>query len=69
VVTIRRRSIVLALGATLAVALAACIAGAASAAPNAPDPATGFLLNGRQLTPQGAQVDLGKLPHGRRGHG
>ncbi len=37
---------------------------AAAAAPNAPDPATGFLLNGRQLTPQGAQVKLGNFPTG-----
>ena len=36
----------------------------ALAAPNAPDPATGFLLNGRQLTPQGAQVRLGNFPTG-----
>lgn len=58
--TIRRLSFMLALAA----ALAACFAGAAPAAPNAPDPATGFLLNGRQLTPQGTQVGLGNFPTG-----
>ena len=48
--------------------LAAMVAGSlvcvANAAPNVPDPATGFLLNGRQLTPQGAQVRLGNFPTG-----
>ena len=36
----------------------------AHASPNVPDPDTGFLLNGRQLTPQGAQVELGNFPTG-----
>jgi DNA-binding beta-propeller fold protein YncE len=36
----------------------------ALATPNAPDPATGFLLSGRQLTPRGAQVTLGNFPTG-----
>ena len=48
----------------LAVTAAGSFAGAAKAAPNVPDPATGFLLNGRQLTPQGAQVRLGNFPTG-----
>ena len=48
----------------LVAVLAAWSPGPAQAAPNAPDPATGFLLNGRQLTPQGAQVDLGNFPTG-----
>jgi len=60
--TIRRLSTA-ALPALL-VALAGVIAGPAPAAPNVPDPATGFLLNGRQLTPQGAQVRLGDFPTG-----
>ena len=48
----------------LIVTLGGVFAGLAQAAPNAPDPATGFLLNGRQLTPQGAQVRLGNFPTG-----
>ena len=48
----------------LAVMAAGSFAGIAKAAPNVPDPATGFLLNGRQLTPQGAQVRLGNFPTG-----
>ena len=48
----------------LVVALGAVFAGLAQAAPQVPDPATGFLLNGRQLTPQGAQVRLGDFPMG-----
>ena len=32
--------------------------------PNTPDPATGFLLNGRQLAPQGVQGALGNFPTG-----
>ena len=58
--TIRRHSLSLVLVALVA----AFSAGAAQAAPNAPDPASGFLLNGRQLTPQGAQVGLGNFPTG-----
>jgi len=58
--TIRRLSLMLVLVAVLA----ATFSGAAQATPNAPDPATGFLLNGRQLTPQGAQVGLGNFPAG-----
>ena len=46
------------------VLLAGLASASALAAPNAPDPATGFLLNGRQLTPQGAQVALGNFPTG-----
>ena len=34
------------------------------AQPTAPDPSTGFLLNGRQLVPEGTQVTLGSLPSG-----
>ena len=58
--TIRRLSLTL----VLVVVTAGCAAASAAAAPNAPDPATGFLLNGRQLTPQGAQVTLGDFPTG-----
>jgi DNA-binding beta-propeller fold protein YncE len=45
-------------------AASALACASALAAPNTPDPATGFLLNGRQLTPQGAQVALGNFPTG-----
>ena len=48
----------------LFVALGAVVAATSGAAPTVPDPATGFLLNGRQLTPQGAQVRLGNFPTG-----
>jgi DNA-binding beta-propeller fold protein YncE len=48
----------------LVVASTGLSAAVAPAAPNAPDPATGFLLNGRQLTPAGAQVGLGNFPTG-----
>jgi DNA-binding beta-propeller fold protein YncE len=48
----------------LAAMVAGSFAGVAKAAPNVPDPSTGFLLNGRQLTPQGAQVRLGNFPTG-----
>src|SRR5674476_517244 len=48
----------------LIVTLGGVFAGLAQAAPNAPDPYTGFLLNGRQLTPKGAQVSLGNFPTG-----
>jgi DNA-binding beta-propeller fold protein YncE len=48
----------------LFVALGGVFAGAPQAAPTVPDPAIGFLLNGRQLTPQGAQVGLGNFPTG-----
>jgi DNA-binding beta-propeller fold protein YncE len=58
--TVRR----LALSFTLAALVAACFCASAPAAPNTPDPATGFLLNGRQLTPRGAQVTLGNFPTG-----
>jgi DNA-binding beta-propeller fold protein YncE len=58
--TVRR----LTLMSALVVVLAGCVAGPAQAAPNAPDPSTGFLLNGRQLTPQGVQVALGNFPTG-----
>ena len=60
--TSRRLSLILMCAAvTLATGFTSC---PAHANPNAPDPATGFLLNGRQLTPQGAQVDLGNFPTG-----
>ncbi|MEI8083582.1 MAG: hypothetical protein WCI74_17230, partial [Actinomycetes bacterium] len=36
----------------------------AGATKNVPDPATGFLLNGRQLVQQGTQVTLGNFPTG-----
>ena len=36
----------------------------AKAQRTAPNPSTGLLLNGRQLTPQGAQVALGNFPTG-----
>src|SRR5450830_707132 len=49
---------------TLVAVLAGGSAGSALATPNIPDPATGFLLNGRQLTPKGAQVTLGNFPTG-----
>ena len=49
---------------TAAVALCALTGGGAVAAPNVPDPSTGFLLNGRQLTPAGKQVKLGNFPGG-----
>ena len=58
--TIRRLS----LKFVLVVVAAGFAAASAAAAPNAPDPATGFLLNGRQLTPLGAQVTLGNFPTG-----
>jgi DNA-binding beta-propeller fold protein YncE len=58
--TIRRLSLMFVLVAVLA----GVSAGSALATPNIPDPATGFLLNGRQLTPQGAQVALGNFPTG-----
>jgi hypothetical protein len=48
----------------LVAVLAGLTSASAYAAPNAPDPATGFLLNGRQLTPQGTQVRLGNFPTG-----
>jgi len=58
--TLRRLSLMF----TLVAVLAGGSAGSALATPNIPDPATGFLLNGRQLTPQGAQVALGNFPTG-----
>jgi DNA-binding beta-propeller fold protein YncE len=60
--TIRRLSCI-AIFAVVAV-LTGLTCGSALAAPNTPDPATGFLLNGRQLTPAGAQVTLGNFPMG-----
>ena len=48
----------------LVAVLAASPSGPAQAASHAPDPATGLLLNGRQLTPQGTQVALGNFPTG-----
>ena len=56
VMTIRRLSIVL--------VLVAVLAGCSFGASRAPSPATGLLLNGRQLTPSGAQVALGNFPTG-----
>jgi len=58
--TIRRLSLMLVIVAVLA----ALSSGSVQAAPSAPDPVTGFLLNGRQLTPTGAQVALGNFPTG-----
>ena len=60
--TIRRLSLIPILALVAVVATSS--SGAAQATPNVPDPATGFLLSGRQLTPQGAQVDLGNFPTG-----
>ncbi|MCX6374399.1 MAG: YncE family protein, partial [Actinobacteria bacterium] len=60
--TLRRLSLILMV--VLVAAAAGLASGPAHAAPNAPDPATGFLLNGRQLTPAGAQVALGNFPTG-----
>jgi DNA-binding beta-propeller fold protein YncE len=56
VMTIRRLSIVL--------VLVAVVAGCSSGGSRAPDPATGLLINGRQLTPSGTQVKLGNFPTG-----
>jgi DNA-binding beta-propeller fold protein YncE len=56
VMTIRRLSIVL--------VLVAVLAGCSSGASRAPSPATGLLINGRQLTPSGTQVALGNFPTG-----
>jgi len=58
--TIRRLSLMV----VLVAALAGFFSGSAQATANTPDPATGLLLNGRQLTPQGAQVALGNFPTG-----
>jgi DNA-binding beta-propeller fold protein YncE len=58
-----KKSVLLALFAA-ALAVSGLCGVAAHASPNVPDPATGFLLNGRQLTPQGAQVRLGNFPTG-----
>jgi DNA-binding beta-propeller fold protein YncE len=60
--TIRRLSLISLF--VLVTALAGILCGAARAATTTPDPATGLLLNGRQLTPQGAQVALGNFPTG-----
>ncbi len=60
--TIRRLSLIPMF--VLVAVLAGFTSGPTQATPNAPDPATGFLLNGRQLTPQGAQVALGNFPTG-----
>ena len=56
VMTIRRLSIVL--------VLVALLAGCSSGASRTPSPATGLLINGRQLNPSGAQVALGNFPTG-----
>ena len=58
--TIRRLSLMV----VLVAALAGFFSGSAQATANTPDPATSLLLNGRQLTPQGAQVALGNFPTG-----
>ena len=47
--TIRRLSCIAIL--VVVAVLTGLTSGSALAAPNTPDPATGFLLNGRQLTP------------------
>src|SRR5450759_4869930 len=52
--TIRRLSLMV----VLVAALAGFFSGSAQATANTPDPATSLLLNGRQLTPQGAQSHL-----------
>ena len=53
---------------TLAVVACLTMAGCAKPSPsglqNVSDPATGFLLNGRQLVPSGDQVTLGNFPNG-----
>ena len=46
------------------IVLGAAVAAVAAAASNVPDPATGFLLDGRQLTPAGELVKLGNFPTG-----
>jgi len=62
--TIRRLSPILM--CVLVAVVAGFSSGSTQATPHThtPDPATGFLLNGRQLTPQGAQVALGNFPTG-----
>ena len=65
--TTRRLSLVFVLGVALAgTVFAAALAGSSfgSTQPTAPDSATGLLLNGRRLNPQGAQVTLGNFPTG-----
>jgi DNA-binding beta-propeller fold protein YncE len=56
VMGIRRLSVVL--------VLVAVMAGCSSGASRAPSSATGLLINGRRLTPSGAQVTLGNFPTG-----
>ena len=60
--TIRRLSLIPTL--VFVALVAGFSSGSAQATPQSPDPATGFLLNGRHLTPQGAQVALGNFPTG-----
>jgi YVTN family beta-propeller protein len=54
----------IAVAAVVAVALASVIGLGCGGTATAPDPATGLLLSGRQLTPQGTQVTLGNFPTG-----
>ena len=56
--------VVIAVLALSVLAAAMAVSSYGSGQPTAPDPAKGFLLNGRQLTPQGAQVRLGNFPTG-----
>jgi DNA-binding beta-propeller fold protein YncE len=60
--TIRRLSLILMV--VLVAVLAGSSSGSARSPSHTPNPATGLLLNGRQLTPQGAQVALGNFPTG-----
>jgi YVTN family beta-propeller protein len=56
--------VALLLTAPPAVFLTAARIAATAPDPAVPDPATGLLPNGRQLTPAGTQVELGNLPSG-----
>jgi DNA-binding beta-propeller fold protein YncE len=60
--TIRRLSLILMF--VLVAVLTGSSSGSARSTSHTPNPATGLLLNGRQLTPQGAQVALGNFPTG-----
>ena len=56
--------VVLTIGTLLAVAGSSSLAAAPVASARIPNPATGLLPDGRQLTPQGTQVALGNFPTG-----
>jgi DNA-binding beta-propeller fold protein YncE len=64
--TVRRRSFTLSLAivAIALVSVAGCSSGPTASQFPAPDAKTGLLINGRQLSPQGAQVTLGNFPTG-----